>query len=69
VFLPGNYNFISLLTAAHTNAVAKYKDKGGETHLALKEILYILPVGTRGANEYFNGGMSSFLFAHSLFAY
>jgi hypothetical protein len=56
-------NFISSLTAAHTNAVAKYKDEGGETDLALKKILYILPGGTHGTNEYFNGGMSSFLFA------
>ncbi len=53
-------NFISSLTAAHTNAVARYKDEGGETDLSLKEILYILPAGTCGTNEYFNGGMSSF---------
>jgi hypothetical protein len=56
-------NFISSLTAAHTNAVARYEDEGGETDLALKEILYILPAGTCRTNEYFNGGMSSFLFA------
>jgi hypothetical protein len=49
-------NFISSLTAAHTNAVARYEDKGGETDLALREILYILPAGTCGTNEYFNKG-------------
>ncbi len=53
-------NFISSLTAAYTKAVARYEDKGGETDLALKEILYILPAGTCRTNEYFNGGMSSF---------
>ena len=53
-------NFISSLTAAHTNAVTRYEDKVGETDLAVKVILYILPAGTHGTNEYFNGGMSSF---------
>jgi hypothetical protein len=53
-------NFISSLTAAHTNAVARYKDKSGEIDLALEEILYIFPAGTRRTNEYFNRGVSSF---------
>jgi hypothetical protein len=53
-------NFISSLTAAHNNAVTKFKDAYGETDLAMKETLYILPPETCGTNEYFNGGMSSF---------
>ncbi len=53
-------NFISSLTVAHNNAVAKFEDAYGETDLAMKETLYILPPETCRTNEYFNGGMSSF---------
>ena len=53
-------SFISSLTAAHNNAVAKFEDAYGETDLDMKETLYILPPETSGTNEYFNGGMSSF---------
>jgi hypothetical protein len=41
-------NFISSLIAAHNNDVAKFEDVYGETDLAMKETLYILPPETRG---------------------
>ncbi len=50
-------NFITSVTLAHGNADKTYEVDGGDSDLAMKEIVYILPVETFGSNKYFNEGM------------
>ncbi len=49
-------NFIASMTLAHSKADDLY-EHGGDTNLAMKAILFILPVGTCGSNSYSNEGM------------
>jgi hypothetical protein len=68
-------NFIASMTLAHRKADNLY-EHGGDTNLAMKAILFILPVRTCGINSYFNEGMcqhftlgcsNSNTFAHNIF--
>jgi hypothetical protein len=49
-------NFIASMTLAHSKGDDLY-EHGGDTNLAMKAILFILPVGTCGSNSYSNEGM------------
>jgi hypothetical protein len=50
-------NFIALVTIACSNAEEHYEVLEGDTNLAMKVTLFILPVGTHGTNKYINDGM------------